>query len=804
MRLPMSLGPQSTEQMKGAGLTRRMLLATTIFALPTFALAKGVSREMYRDPTAPTAARVRDLLARMTLEEKAAQLRCIWGEKSKLLDPAGGFSAEKAVAELADGIGQIARPSDRMGATNWLAEPLRSIEDTVAFVNAVQRFLVEKTRLGIPALFHEETAHGYAAKDATVFPVPPALGSTWDPELVEQVFAVTGRETRLRGATISLSPVVDLAREPRWGRVEEFFGEDPFLVAQMGIASVRGQQGRTRPLARDKVFVTLKHFVHGNPAGGTNLAPADISERTLRETYLVPFEQIIREADPAAIMPSYNEVEGVPAHANRELLIQTGRERLGFKGTYLSDYDGVTNLRSQHHIAADDAEAAALALHAGVDADLPGGVAFKNLPNLVRTGRIPEATLDAAVSRILTLKFEAGLFENPYADGRRAMRETNTPADVRLARTAAEKAIVLLKNDGVLPLAPDAALKLAVIGPNALEPLFGGYSGENVKAVGVLAGIKAAVGGAVTIEYAEGVRIIEPPHEGQRLPIVSRVKPADPTKNRTLIAQAVDVARRADVVLLVVGDKPEITREGLLEVAPGDRSTLGLFGDQDELVEAMIATGKPIVAVLINGRPLAVTRLAEKANALLECWYLGQEGGNALADVLFGKVNPGGKLAVSFPRSVGELPIYYNRRPSADLTTYVEGKRRALFPFGHGLSYTTFEISEPRLVSKQIAVGETAFVDVDVRNAGSRPGDEVIQLYIRDDVSSVPRPILELRGFKRVTLKPGEARSIRFELTPDALALWDIDMQWRVEPGTFTVAAGPSSAVLKSITLTVV
>ncbi len=788
--------------MKGPDLTRRMLLATTFVALPRFALAHGVPRETYRDPTTPTAARVRDLLARMTLEEKAAQLCGVWGEKSKLLDAAGGFSAEKAVAEFPNGIGQIGRPSDRRGAKTWLAEPLRSIEDTVAFVNAVQRFLIEKTRLGIPALFHEETAHGYAAKEATVFPAPPALGSTWDPELVEKVFAVTGRETRLRGATISLGPVVDLAREPRWGRIEESFGEDPFLVAQLGIASVRGQQGRTRPLAKDKVFVTLKHFVHGNPEGGINLAPAHIGERTLRETYLVPFEQIIRVADPAAIMPSYNEVEGVPAHASRELLFQTGRERLGFKGAYFSDYNGIINLRAQHHIAADDAEAAALALSAGVDADLPDGKSFKNLPNLVRAGRIPEATLDIAVSRILTLKFEAGLFENSYVDGRRAVRETNTPADVKLARTVAQKAIVLLKNDGVLPLAPDTTLKLAVIGPNAVDPLFGGYSGENAKAVGVLAGIKAAVGGAVAIEYAEGVQIIEPPLKG--LPFGNSVKRADPAKNKALIVQAVEVAKRVDIVLLVLGDKPDITREATLEFLPGDRNSLGLFGDQDELVEAIVATGKPIVAVLINGRPLAVTRLAEKANALIECWYLGQEGGNALADVLFGKINPGGKLAVSFPRSVGDLPIYYNRHPSADLNGYVEGKRRALFAFGHGLSYSSFEISEPRLVTKQIAVGETAFVDVDVRNTGARLGDEVIQLYIRDDVSSVPRPALELRGFKRVTLKPGEVRSIRFELTPDALALWNIDMQWRVEPGTFTVATGPSSSVLKSATLTVV
>jgi beta-glucosidase len=775
-------------------------LAALILAAPSAARAQPPAGAPYRDPRAPIETRVRDLLGRMTLEEKAAQLRSMWFGKSAILDTAGAFSPEKAATALADGIGQIGRPGDTFGTSRMRTETFRGVEETVALVNAIQRHLVERTRLGIPALFHEETAHGLAERGATIFPVPPGLASTWDPPLVEQAFAVAAREARLRGATVALSPVLDLARDPRYGRVEEFFGEDPYLVAQMGIASVRGQQGRARPLAADKVFVTLKHFVHAAPQGGLNLAPADVTERTLREAFLVPFEEVIRAADPAVIMPSYNEVGGAPSHANRELLFETGRERLGFKGAYFSDYGGVTNLVSQHHVAATNDDAAVLALSAGVDAELPDGQSYVRLPALVRAGRVPVATLDSAVARVLRLKFEAGLFEHPYTDARRTMLETNTPADVKLARSVAQRSIVLLKNDGVLPLDPRSSLKLAVIGPNAEAPQLGGYSGRNPKAVGVLAGVRAAAGASMSVEYAEGVRIAEGP--AGRSGYLPMVRP-DSAENVRRIADAVQVARRADVVLLVVGDALETTREAVQLNAPGDRSTLGLFGQQDALVDAVLATGKPVVALLLNGRPLAVTRLAEKANALVEGWYLGQEGGNAFADVLFGAVNPGGKLPVSFPRAVGELPVYYNRHPSADVNQYVEGKRAPLFPFGFGLSYTTFDLSAPRLAKARIAASDTATVEVDVTNTGRRTGDEVVQLYVRDDVSSVPRPVLELKGFQRVTLQPGERRTVRFALPPDALAFWNIDMRRVVEPGTFTISTGASSAALKSTTLTV-
>lgn len=791
---------RSNERSSRLALTRRALLGSALCALAAPAFAAG--REPYRDARLPVADRVRDLLSRMTVEEKAAQLRCMWSTKPEFLDERMRFSEAKATQALAHGIGQIARPSDIRGFAAWETTPFRSIADTVSLVNAIQKFLVERTRLGIPALFHEEFAHGLLAGDATIFPIPPALASSWDPELVEQVFTVAAREGRARGATIALTPVVDLMREPRFGRSEEFFGEDPYLVAQMGIAAVRGLQGRARPLGRDRVFATLKHFVHGTPQGGLNISPADMSERTLRENYLVPFASIIKAADPAIIMPSYNEVAGVPAHANVELLQNSGRQRLGFRGVYLSDYEGVGNLKDQHHVAETVDDAVVLAMRAGVAADLPEGASFARIPALVRSGRLPEAQVDAAVAQILALKFEAGLFENPYLDARRAERATNTPADVALARKAAERALVLLKNDGVLPIEPKGPLKLAVIGPNAVEPLFGGYSGGNAGAVGILEGVRAHAPAGVTVEHADGVWITPPDSTGRHRSY-SPIPPVPAEENRARIAQAVELARRSDVVLLVVGDVPALTREGVALELPGDRNSLGLWGQQDELIDAIAVTGKPIVALLLNGRPLAVANLAAKANALLEGWYLGQEGGNAFARVLFGAVNPGGKLTVSFPRSVGDLPVFYNRHPSADTNVYLEGKRTPLFPFGHGLSYTSFDIGAPRLARTETGPGETVEIEVEVANTGRRRGDAVVQLYIRDEVSSVPRPILELKRFERVTLEPGERRTVGFQLQPDDLAFWDAEMRWMVEPGFFTLSAGASSADLKSTRLQV-
>jgi beta-glucosidase len=783
----------------GATVSRRsVLLASAVTCLPMPVLAQ--STPIYRDRFASIPHRVEDLLSRMTIEEKVQQLRCMAFGRAAILDDKGRFSPTKAAAVLENGIGQLGRPGNAVGNPTAGERQFLTVEETVAFVNSVQAFLLQKTRLGIPAIFHDEIAHGYMGSEATVFPSPTGLASTWAPDLVEAAFTVTARETRLRGGVVGLGPVVDLARDPRWGRVEEFFSEDPCLVAQMGLAATRGLQGRTRPIAKDRIFATLKHFVHGAPDGGVNLAPADMSERTLRATYLIPFETIIKQGDPAIIMPSYNEVGGVPAHANAELLTMTGRQRLGFKGAYFSDYNGVTNLVTQHHVAGNDEDAARLAINAGVDAELPEGRAFQHLPKLVAEGKVAPSTLDEAVRRVLALKFEAGLFEQPYIDTALARKATNTPADIALARRIAEKSIILLKNNGILPLDRSKPRRLAVIGPNAAEARLGGYSGTNAKAVSLLEGLKAAFGPTTTIGHAQGVRIIDVEPGRAHAP---RLRMVDPALNSQLIAEAVALAQQSDLVILAVGDQPEVTREAIYADSPGDRDTLGLFGDQDRLVEAILATGKPVVCVLINGRALAVNALAARADALVEAWYPGQEGGHALANVLLGQVNPGGKLTVSFPKSVGDLPIYYNRHPSADLNRYIEGRHEALYPFGHGLSYTSFDLSAPRLGKATIAQGEAVSVEVDVTNTGPREGDEVIQIYIRDEVSSVPRPMLELKDFRRVTLAAGEKRTIRFTLTSDMLAFWDANMRWVVEPGTFRIFAGNSSQALKDSVLTV-
>lgn len=780
-------------------LTRRTLLTTSILAIATPAIATGKST--YRDPKASIDDRVNDLLAQMTLEEKAGQLRSMWATKPQFLGEDKNFSDSKAAKSLINGIGQIARITDIRGYPEWDKTPYRSIDNAVETANAVQRFLVEKTRLGIPALFHDELAHGFLANDATIFPIPTALGSTWDPDLVEQVFTVAAREARLRGTTVALTPVIDLLHDPRFGRSEEFFGEDPRHVSDMGTAAVRGMQGRTRPLGKDRVYVTLKHFVHGSPQGGLNIGPADVSERAMRAWYLTPFERVIRDADPAIIMASYNEVQGVPAHANVELLQDTGRRRLGFKGAYFSDYDGIANLKNHHHVAGNLEDAAVLAMNAGVQADLPDGEAYALLPALVRAGRVAEAQVDAAVVQVLKLKFEAGLFENPYLDAKRVRAGINRAADIALARKAAEKSVILLKNENAVPLKPGTGLKLAVIGPNAAVPLFGGYSGANARSVGILEGVRKGVPKGVTVDYAEGVRITEPDTEGRYLSFSPTIAPSEEDDAKR-ITEAVALAKQSDVVLLVLGDVPAITRETVHPTLPGDRSTLELWGRQNQLVEALAATGKTIVTLLLNGRPLAIPRLAEVSHALFEGWYLGQEGGNAFADILFGRANPGGKLPVSLPRSAGALPVYYNRHPTGDLNPYVEGPRTPLFPFGHGLSYTTFEISAPRLAKTQIGPGENIELSVSVANTGTVTGDEVVQIYIRDEISSVPRPVLELKAFKRITLAAGEQRELHFSLTPDDLAFWDAAMKWTTEPGDFIISAGASSAKLKSTRLT--
>jgi beta-glucosidase len=604
---------------------------------------------------------------------------------------------------------------------------------------------------------------------------------------------------RARGATLALAPVVDVARDPRWGRIEETYGEDPYLVSEMGLAAIRGFQGRTLPLAPDKVMVTLKHMTgHGQPENGTNVGPAQISERTLRENFFPPFERAVKELPVRSVMASYNEIDGVPSHGNPWLLNDVLRGEWGFKGAVISDYFAIREMMTRHKMFSDIKDAAQRAMTSGVDAETPDGEAYVHLPELVRSGRIPQALIDQAVRRVLRLKFEAGLFENPYADPAAAAAREATPDAIELARQAAERSIVLLKNQGnLLPLDPGRIGKLLVVGTHARETPIGGYSDEPRHVVSVLEGLRNAANNRFTVDFAEGFRLTE-----TRCWSCDEVKLVPEATNRRLMDEAVAAARNADTVLLVLGDNEQLSREAWADQHLGDRDSLGLLGPQDELARRIFALGKPTVVLLLNGRPLSVNYLAENAPAIIEGWYLGQETGNAVADVLLGKVNPGGKLPVSIARHVGQLPIYYNRKPTAR-RGYLFGTTAPLFPFGHGLSYTGFAISEPRLDRATIGMGESVKVSVEVTNTGRRAGDEVVQLYVRDDEASVTRPVLELKRFQRVTLQPGQRRTVTFELKPNDLALWNLQMKRVVEPGTFTISAGPNSVDLRSTRLTV-
>jgi beta-glucosidase len=774
-----------------------LLAITPLVPAPAHAQQQ-TERPAYRNPTLPLDQRVEDLLSRMTQDEKIAQITTVWSKKNEVLDRAGRFDAAAARRLYPNGIGQFARPSDLREAGSPFKVSYRDVRQTIELVNAIQRYALG-TRLGIPVLFHEEGLHGYAARGATHFPQSIALASTWDPALLERVFTVVGREIRARGVHLVLAPVVDVGRDPRWGRIEETYGEDPTLVGELGLAAVRGFQGRSLPLAQDRVLATLKHMTgHGQPESGTNVGPASISERVLREVFFPPFRTAIERGNAQAVMPSYNEIDGLPSHVNRWLLQDILRGEMGFKGAVVSDYFAIKELGEVHHLADDPVRSAARALKTGVDADLPDGESYALLPAALAQGLITQADIDTAVRRMLRLKFVAGLFEQPYADLKHAQSITDNAEARALALEAAHRSVVLLKNDGVLPLRADRLKTLAVIGPNAARVDLGGYSNVPTHAITVLDGIKAKVGDRVRIVSAEGVRLTDSGDWYEDEVVLS-----DPRRNRERIEEAIQVAQGADAIVLVIGGSSATSREAWARNHLGDRAELGLIGQQDELAAAVFALRKPVAVVLINGQPLSIPDVAAKANALVEGWYLGQEGGTAMADILFGDANPGGKLPLSIARSVGQLPMFYNQKPSAH-RGYHFGSAEPLFPFGYGLSYTTFDIGAPRLSAARIGSADTVNVSVDVRNTGAVAGDEVVQLYVRDVVSSVTRPLKELKAFRRVTLAPGASTTVEFTLGKDAFAFWNEAMEYVVEPGEFQIMAGASSVDLKTTLLTVV
>ena len=761
---------------------------------------------LYKNASAPIAARVADLLARMTLEEKVAQIRTAWAAKGDMIDDLA-FDPARASAAFPDGIGHVTRPSDKRGvpgisgAAGGTAARWRTPEQTVDFINELQRWALEDTRLGIPVLLHEESLHGYMATEATMFPQAIALAGSFDLDLMRRVQSLTAREVRARGVPLVLSPVVDIVRDPRWGRIEETWGEDPYLVGEMGVAAVEGLQGpgTFETLRGGKVFATLKHMTgHGQPEAGNNISPAQLSERELRENFFPPFREIVQRTSVGAVMPSYNEIDGMPSHASTWLLGSVLRGEWGFDGVVVSDYGGVHELATLHKVAVDLEDAALQSLQAGVDSELPEGMAYATVTRAVRAGRIPEALVDTACARMLALKFRAGLFENPFGDKALTARITGNAEGRALALEAARKGVCLLTNrDAALPLDRASMGRVAVIGPNHAIARLGGYSSVPKQAISLIEGLQQVAPGADFVT-AHGVFITTSEDRSQDL-----IYLADRAKNLQLIREAVEVAQTADTIILAIGDTEQTSREGFATNHLGDRTDIDILGEQNALVDALAALGKPLIVAAYNGRPPSWPNVIDKADAILECWYPGQEGGLAVAEALLGDINPGAKLPVTVVRNEGQIPYFYNHKPSAR-RGYLFDDKGPLFPFGHGLSYTTFDISAPRTAQRRYGVNETIRADVDVRNTGPRAGDEVVQLYITRTDVSVTRPVLELKGFERITLQPGEMRTISFEVPPEQLRIWNRQMQEVNEPGPVTLSAGGSSANLQKTDVEIV
>ena len=758
--------------------------------------------ETYRDPNAAVDDRVGDLLGRMTLEEKVAQLGTVW-LTALVQDEA--FDPDHAAEQLADGIGQVTR----IGASTGLLA-----NESAELGNDIQRVLVERTRLGIPAVIHEEGVGGFLHRGATTFPQGLGLAATWDVDLMAEVAEVIRTQMTAVGARHNLSPVLDVARDPRWGRVEETYGESPELCSRMGVAYVKGLQ--TDDLANG-VVCTGKHFLgYGYSLGGRNQAPVHLGERELREVYAEPFAAAIREAGLASIMNSYSSIDGVPVAASRAMLTDLLRGELGFAGTVVADYFAVMQLHFNHMTAADPTESAIQALSAGLDVELPALDCYKHLPNAVQEGRIDESTIDESCARVLAQKIQLGLFENPYVDADAALAVFDTPDQRALARRAAAEGVILLKNDGVLPLNPSIS-KLAVIGPHANDPrlLQGDYhypahleiiyqnrSAEMLEAMEAL-GLEQGVdqlpeaGGTFSpgphftphVTPLDGLRAALPDAE-----VIHAVGCADTGDDASGIDEAVAAAASADVAIVCVGARSGLVADATVGEAR-DATDLGLPGVQSQLVARIAATGTPIVVVVISGRVHTLEAESAAPNALIWSILPGEEGGSAIAQVLTGEVNPSGRLPVTLPLHVGQIPLHHDMRRRGDRSefygSYVDCDTDALYWFGHGLSYTTFEYGELSVTPGSTT--KATKISVPVANNGQHEGDEVVQLYVTDEVASVARPIRELIGFARVAIPAGETRTVTFTVHPSRLAFHGLDMALATEPGTFTFRVGGSS-----------
>lgn len=782
-------------------MRRNTLVALTTFALilifETHVSAQTKKAALiYKDSKAPVESRIKDLLARMTIEEKVGQISMPLGWPMYAKTEHGVEVSEvfkKSLKEEYTGMLWAtlrADPWTKKTLANGLTPELAA-----KATNAIQKYAIENSRLGIPVLLSEECPHGHMAIGTTVFPTSIGQGSTWDPALIQKMAAVIAEETRLQGGHVGYGPVLDLAREPRWSRVEETYGEDHIVNSRMGEAMVKGFQG-TSIKSGANVVATLKHFAaYGAPEGGHNGSSINVGLRSLNQFYLPPFKAAVK-VGALSVMTAYNSIDGIPCSSNEELLNTTLRQQWGFKGFVVSDLNSISGLMANHHIADNPAEAAALSINAGLDADLSGIGYGKALRDAIKSGKVSIKTLDTAVSRVLRIKFNMGLFENPYVNEETAKLKIRDAEKVQLARQVARESIILLKNQSKLLPLSKSLKSIALIGPNAdnIYNQLGDYTAPQARAniVTVLDGFKNKLTSGTKINYAKGCDIRD--------------------MSSSQISEAVNLAKQSDVAVVVLGGssardfKTEYIETGAAKISTSadklsdmesgegyDRATLDLLGDQLKLLKAIVATGKPVVLVLIKGRPLNLNWAAENVPAIIDAWYPGQEGGNAIADVLFGDYNPAGRLTISVPKSVGQLPVYYNARVP-EKHNYIEMDANPLYTFGYGLSYAEFKYSDLKITRTQNDAVEVSF---NLKNTSNVAGEEVVQLYSKMKTSTVVMPIKQLKQFKRILLKAGEERRLVFELKKDDLEIYNNKMNWAVEPGIYSLMVSASADDVK-------
>ncbi|SEL70203.1 glycoside hydrolase family 3 N-terminal domain-containing protein [Paenibacillus sp. OK003] len=764
---------------------------------------------IYKDKSKSVEERVEHLLGLMTTEEKAGQLIQPFGWQT-YTNNQGNITLNESFKQQVEngGVGSL---YGALRADPWTGVTLEnglSAREGAEAVNLIQRHAVEHSRLGIPILIGEECSHGHMAIDGTVYPVPLLLGSTWNVDLYRDMCRAVARETRAQGGAVTYSPVLDVVRDPRWGRTEECFGEDPYLIGELAVASVQGLQGE-RLDQEDAVAATLKHFVgYGSSEGGRNAGPVHMGWRELLEVDLYPFRKAV-EAGAQSIMPAYNEIDGIPCTVNTELLDDVLRKDWGFDGLVITDCGAINMLASGHDVAADGLEASVQAIQAGIDMEMSGEMFGQFLVQAIAEGKLEMPVLDQAVRRVLALKFKLGLFEQPYVDADRAAEVIGSEEHIQLARQLAAEGVVLLKNEAAtLPLSTATAGRIAVIGPNADQAYnqLGDYTSPQPKSkvATVLDGIRSKL----AVSESGHARESSAEHSNSENQVLYAPGCRIKGDSREGFEHAIETARQADTVIMVVGgSSARDFGEGTIDLKTGasnvsdnswndmecgegiDRMTLGIAGVQLELIQEIHKLGKTLVIVYINGRPITEPWVDEHADAILEAWYPGQEGGHAIADILFGEVNPSGKLTVSIPKHVGQLPIYYNGKRSRG-KRYLEEDLEPRYPFGYGLSYTTFDYSEPKLSTEWMTADETVTVSVEVTNTGSCRGAEVIQMYVSDVVSRVARPAKELKGFVKVMLEPGETKTVAFHIGAEQLQYIGRDLTPVVEPGQFHIHIG--------------